>query len=152
MSPAGLEPVGERPGLEERLLRLSEIGECIDRVGARLQRHLGDAPPLAEGDPLGCGVECALRAMVGPDDAGEKGVDETGVAAQTLFERELERPPHVLDPGRLPQLAAGEAAPAERECRLGQAELRGERERPLGGRDRFRHIAPVCAMRPAVYV
>ena len=141
----GLGTVSERPGLEQRLLGLSDISECSDRVGAHLLRHLGDAPPFAKVDPFGGGVECVLRAMVGPGDAGEKAVDDAGLASQTLFERELERPPHVLHPAGMPQLAAGEAAPAERECRLGQADLRGERERPLGSRDRFRILRHVCA-------
>ena len=84
------------------------------------------------------GVERGRWPLVEPDDAGEVAVDDGGLASQALLERELERPAHVLEPVRIPQLAAGEAAPVESECRLGQAELRGERERSLGRRDRLR--------------
>ena len=72
-----------------------------------------------------------------PDDPGEVAVDDGGLAPLALLQREPERPAHVFDPVRVPQPAAGEAAPVERECRLGEAELGGERERPLGGRDRL---------------
>ena len=114
-----------------------------------LQRDLGDAAPLAEGDRLLVGVERGLRPLVGPDDPGEVAVDDGGLASLALLERELERPAHVLDPARVAQLAAGDAAPVERERRLGQAELRGERERPLGGRDRLGVVRPVNVRRPA---
>ena len=38
--------------------------------------------------------------------------------AHALLERELEPPPHVLEPVRFAQGAAGEAAPVKREGRL----------------------------------
>ena len=59
-------------------------------------------------------------------------------AALTLLERERERPAHVLESLPVAQGGAGRAADAERARRLGQAELGGERERLLGGRDRLR--------------
>ena len=52
-------------------------------------------------------------------------------------ERERERPAHVLESLPVPEGGAGRAADAERARRLGQAELGGEGERPLGGRDRL---------------
>ena len=64
-------------------------------------------------------VECGLRPLVGPDDPGEVAVDDGGLASLALLERELERPAHVLDPVGVPELAAGQAAQVERECRLG---------------------------------
>ena len=119
MSPARLEPVGEQPGLGERLFSLSELSKEAQALAPHVQRDLGNSAPLAEGDPLPVGVECRLRPLVEPDDPGEVAVDDGGLASLALLERELERPPHVFDPVRVPKLAAGEAAPVERECRLG---------------------------------
>src|SRR6266702_3911205 len=86
------------------------------------------ASPLAEGDRDLLGVECGLWPLVGPDDAGAVAVDDAGLASHALFEGELERPAHVYEAVGFSETAAGEAAPVERECLLGQAELRGERE------------------------
>ncbi len=63
-----------------------------------------------------------------------------GLASQALLESELEGTAHVFEPVCIPELGAGEPAPLERECRLGQAELFGEHDRPLGGRDRLRVV------------
>ena len=65
-------------------------------------------------------------------------VQDGGGAALTLRERERERPAHVLEPLPLPQRGAGRTPGAERAGRLGQPELRGQLERPLGGCDRLR--------------
>ena len=53
----------------------------------------------------------------------------------------MERPAHVVEAVRFAQAETGEAAPVKRECRLGQAELRGERECPLGRHDRLPVVA-----------
>ena len=73
MSPAVSRPVGNRRGLSKGLLGLSQLSQCEDRVGARLQGQLGDAPPLAEVDALGRDLECGTRAMVGPDRPRREG-------------------------------------------------------------------------------
>ena len=111
-----------------------------------LQRALSGAAPLAEGEVFRQGVECGLWPLIGQHDAGEVVVDDGGLAAQALLEREVERPTHVVEAVRFAQVETAEAAPVKRECRLGQAELRGERERPLGRHDRL----PVVATEPAV--
>ena len=72
------------------------------------------------------------------DDASEIPIDDGGLASQPLLERELERPSHVLETVRVARVGtAGDAAPVKRECRFGEIELRGERQRPVGFRDRF---------------
>ena len=68
-------------------------------------------------------------------------MEDGGGASLALLERERERAAHVLEPLPFPQVAAGYAAHAERVRRLGQAELGGEGERLLGGRDRLRVVA-----------
>ena len=102
------------------------------------ERELGDAAPLAEVDPFPAGIEGGLRPLVLPAGDREVVVQDGGGAALALLECERERPAHVLEPLPFAQGGAGPAADAERARRLGQAELGGERERPLGGRDRLR--------------
>ena len=116
----GLDPVGERPDLVERLLVSVRARPGSPRWPRACERELGDAAPLAEGDAFPEGVECGLRPLVAAsDDAGEVVVDDGGFAAQALLERELERPAHILEAFGFPQLAAGEAAEVEREAGSG---------------------------------
>ena len=102
------------------------------------QREFGDAAPLAEVDPLPAGLERGLWPLVLP--AGEREVVVLMAAARPwpCSSASCERPPQVIEPLALAQVGAGDAARAERPSRLGQAELSGERERPLGGGDRLR--------------
>ncbi len=132
-----LQSVGDRSRLRERPLGLSELGQGAHASGTHVQRELGHAAPLAEGVRFFVGVECRLRPLVAPKGPGEVAVDDPGFAPLTVRERELERTAHVLDAVRLTEVAAGASAPHERERRLGQVELRSERERPLSGLDRL---------------
>ena len=135
-----LDPVGGRSELCERLLGASELRQEAQAGGAHLQRELGDAAPLTELDRFAADGECGRWPSIEPTGGGEIPVDDGGLASQALLERELERTAHVRDPVRIPQGGAGEAAPVESECRLGQAELLGQRASPLGCRDRLREV------------
>ena len=101
-----------------------------------MERELGEAAPLAERNAFPQGDERGLLwPLVRPDEAGEVVLDHSGFAAQALLERELERPAYVLDAVCVRQRAAGEATEVERECRLGESEVGGKRECPVGSRD-----------------
>ena len=102
---------------------MAELGQRGRDRGASLQHHLGDAAAFAEGDCLAEDVERCPRSLVGPDDPAEVAVDHGRLASQVLFERKLERPAQVLEPVGVPKGTAGNAAPVERECGLGEVEL-----------------------------
>ena len=80
----------------------------------------------------------ARGALVLPAGEREIVVLHGGGEALALIERELERPPQVIKPLALAQVGASDASRAERPSRLGQVELGGERERPLGRGNRIR--------------
>ena len=58
-------------------------------------------------------------------------MDDGGLAAEALLERERERLAHVLEALPFAQARAGATAVTERACRLGQTELGGEPQRSL---------------------
>ena len=134
----GLQAVGDRLNLGQCLLGLAKLGKKARSHGGDGEHDLGDAPSLAELDPLSCGLARREWPLVRP--AGDRHVDveDAGHTTLTLLERELKCTAHVVDPLTLPQVTAGCATKAERTRRLGQAELGGERKCLLGGCERFR--------------
>ena len=138
MSPAALQPVRERLGSSSACSRRAELGEEGTLMAAIASANSAMPRRSQKSIPSRQGGEGGLRPLVAASGDGEVVVQDGGLAALALLERELERAAHVLESLPLAQVAAGEAAEAERARRLGQAELGGERERPLGGRDRLR--------------
>ena len=127
----------QRHGFGQRLLGPAELCEERGAHAGDPERELGDAATPAEVDSLPAGIQCRSRPLVLPGVEREVVVQDGRGAALTPFERERQRPAHVLESLRVPQRGAGRAAHAERLGRLGQPELCGQLERLLGGRNRL---------------
>src|SRR5580765_445474 len=130
-----------RTCLGQRLLRETALGEEDRAHAGDPQRELGDSAPLAEVDPLPASIEGGLRPVVLPADEREVVVHDRRGAALTLRECKRERPALVLESLPVAEGGPGGAAGAESLRRLGQAELGGEGERLVGGRDRLPVVA-----------
>ena len=113
-------------------------GSC-SRTAVIVERELGDAAPLAEVDPV---PATRSRAACGPSycqltmrEVVRAGRPRCGPGPARARARAPGACPRA--PCRSPREQRATPRVAERARRLGQAELRGERERPLGGRDRL---------------